>query len=159
MAVRVRREPWQADCEAPDLHPPRALSRNPSKRLTRAAYLQIPTRHVRDVLPGSPPILLAVPLLRERLGVNKIAGRLLAFTGIARHDRFQTHPGSRGPWWAVALPFLVGGAVLTVAGLVAEGGAEMHWSGQSVAALAYSSPVGTALAWALWFALVGSGEE
>lgn len=129
--------------------------------------------------------VLAAPLLGERLGVNKIAGMLLAFAGIVVVSSgaitghvsglgvayatcsalmwslgtiaFKRTQGRVDPWWAVALPFLAGGAVLTVAGLVAEG-AQVQWSWQFVAALAYSSLVGTALAWALWFALVGSGE-
>jgi drug/metabolite transporter (DMT)-like permease len=70
---------------------------------------------------------------------------------------FKHTQGRVDPWWAVAVPFLAGGAVLTVAGLVAED-VEVQWSGPFVAALAYSSLVGTAVAWALWFALVGSGE-
>ena len=129
--------------------------------------------------------VLAAPLLGERLGVNKIAGLLLAFSGIVVVSAgavtgqvsgpgvayavgsalvwalgtiaFKHTQGRVDPWWAVALPFLVGGGVLTVAGVVGEG-ARVHWSWPFTAALVYASLVGTALAWALWFALVGSGE-
>lgn len=137
--------------------------------------------YLQPVLTG----VLAAPLLGERLGANKLAGLLLAFAGIVVVSAgairghvsglgvgyavasalmwslgtiaFKRTQGRVDPWWAVALPFLVGGAVLTVAGLVVEG-ARIGWSGSFVAALGYSALVGTALAWALWFALVGSGE-
>jgi O-acetylserine/cysteine efflux transporter len=129
--------------------------------------------------------VLASPLLGERLGVNKIAGLLLAFSGIVVVSAgavtgqvsglgvayavgsalvwalgtiaFKHTQGRVDPWWAVALPFLVGGGVLTVAGVVGEG-ARVQWSWPFATALVYASLVGTALAWALWFALVGSGE-
>lgn len=60
-------------------------------------------------------------------------------------------------WWAVAAPFLVGGAVLTVAGGLTEGWS-VDWNGRFVAALAYASLIGTAMSWTLWFWLVKSGE-
>ncbi len=137
--------------------------------------------YLQPVLTG----VLAAPLLGERLGANKLAGLLLAFAGIVVVSAgaisghvsglgvgyavasalmwslgtiaFKRTQGRVDPWWAVALPFLAGGAVLTVAGLAVEG-AHIGWSASFVAALAYAALVGTALAWALWFALVGSGE-
>jgi drug/metabolite transporter (DMT)-like permease len=47
--------------------------------------------------------------------------------------------------------------VLTVVGLLVEG-AQVHWTGEFVLAWCYASLMGTALAWALWFSLVDSGE-
>ena len=59
--------------------------------------------------------------------------------------------------WAVAIPFVGGGIVLTLVGAAFEG-IDIAWTGRFVAALIYSSLVGTALAWGLWFGLVASGE-
>ncbi|MGH3509130.1 MAG: DMT family transporter [Nocardioidaceae bacterium] len=59
--------------------------------------------------------------------------------------------------WSVALPFLAGGVLLTLIGLVAEGW-DVEWTGRFVLALAYSSLIGTAFAWTLWFGLVETGE-
>jgi drug/metabolite transporter (DMT)-like permease len=60
--------------------------------------------------------------------------------------------------WAVALPFLVGGVVLTVFGLSVEPLREVAWKGGFVASLSYSGLVGISLAWGIWFALVRAGE-
>ena len=140
--------------------------------------------YLQPVLTG----VLAAPLLGERLGVTKLAGLLLGFAGIVvvsagaleghvslggvgwavsgalvwslgtiAFKRTQDRPEPVDPWWAVALSFLVGGLALCVLGLLVEG-ADVTWSGRFVVALAYSSLVGTALAWALWFGLVSSGE-
>lgn len=137
--------------------------------------------YLQPVLTG----VLAAPLLGERLGALKLVGLLLGFAGIVVVSAgalrghvsglgvgyaagsalmwslgtigFKRTQGRVDAWWAVALPFLVGGAVLTVAGLVVEGRA-IEWTGPFVVALAYAALIGTALSWALWFALVGSGE-
>lgn len=60
-------------------------------------------------------------------------------------------------WWAVAIPFLLGGLVLTAGGAAVEG-TRVVWSTEFVAAFGYAAVVGTALSWSLWFGLVGSGE-
>ena len=57
----------------------------------------------------------------------------------------------------MAIPFLVGGVVLTLGGAAVEGAA-VDWSREFVVAFVYASLVGTALSWSLWFGLVGSGE-
>lgn len=129
--------------------------------------------------------VLAAWLLGERLSANKVAGLLLGFGGIvvvsagalnghvsalgvgyavasavlwsAGTVAFKLTQGRVDAWWAVAVPFLVGGAVLTVAGLLTEA-RHVGWTWQFVAALGYSGLLGTALAWALWFTLVASGE-
>jgi len=64
---------------------------------------------------------------------------------------FKATDGRVDVWWAVALPFLLGGALLTGVGLIA-------WSSRFVLALAFAGIVGTALAWSLWFGLVAAGE-
>lgn len=62
------------------------------------------------------------------------------------------------PLWSVALPFVAGGAVVTVLGLASESvGAIEPTTGYAVS-LAYSSFAGIAAAWLLWFALVAAGE-
>jgi drug/metabolite transporter (DMT)-like permease len=60
-------------------------------------------------------------------------------------------------WWAVALPFLAGGLLMTISGTLVEG-ARLEWSPEFVAALLFAAVAGTALSWLLWFGLVGSGE-
>jgi drug/metabolite transporter (DMT)-like permease len=60
-------------------------------------------------------------------------------------------------WWAVAIPFLAGGAVLTAGGAAVEG-VSIDWSGEFVLAFLFAGLVGTALSWSLWFALVSSGD-
>ena len=60
--------------------------------------------------------------------------------------------------WAVAIPFLVGGAVLTVFGLVIESPAEISWTGPLLLSTLYSAFIGTGLAWLLFFGLVRAGE-
>ena len=57
----------------------------------------------------------------------------------------------------MAIPFLVGGAVMTAGG-AASRAPRIDWSGEFVVAFLYAALVGTALSWSLWFGLVGSGE-
>jgi drug/metabolite transporter (DMT)-like permease len=140
--------------------------------------------YLQPVLVG----LLAWPLLGEALSGQKVVGLLLGFGGIVVVSAgafqgsasvlgvgyavsaalvwalgtiaFKRLSGQVDPvdvWWAVAVPFLVGGVLLTVAGLVVEG-PDVDWTPQFVLAFAYASLIGTALAWALWFGLVASGD-
>jgi drug/metabolite transporter (DMT)-like permease len=137
--------------------------------------------YLQPVLVG----VLAWWLLDEPMTTAKILGLVLGFAGIvvvgggafAGHVSaagvglavasalawalgtivFKATDGRVDAWWAVALPFLVGGALLTVVGLVVEG-PDITWSPRFVAALAFAGFVGTALAWALWFGLVAAGE-
>jgi len=60
--------------------------------------------------------------------------------------------------WAVALPFLSGGVLLSALGLATERPAEISWTGPYLASLLYSGLVGTGLAWVLWLGLVRAGE-
>jgi drug/metabolite transporter (DMT)-like permease len=137
--------------------------------------------YLQPVLVG----LLAWWLLDEPMTSAKILGLVLGFAGIvvvgggafAGHVSavgvglavvgalawalgtvvFKATDGRVDPWWAVALPFLAGGALLTLVGLIIEG-PDITWSPEFVAALAFAGLVGTAAAWSLWFGLVAAGE-
>jgi drug/metabolite transporter (DMT)-like permease len=155
--------------------------------LQTLAILELPSG-LAAVLIYLQPVLvgvLAAPLLGEPLGGAKIIGLLLGFAGIVvvSAGAFRGHASLLGvayavvgalfwacgtiaykvyadqvdAWWAVAIPFVVGGVVMTVGGGAVEG-FRIDWSAEFVAAFVYASLVGTALSWALWFGLVGSGE-
>jgi O-acetylserine/cysteine efflux transporter len=137
--------------------------------------------YLQPVLTG----VLAAPLLGERLTVLKVVGLLTGFGGIvvvsagalAGHVSalgvayavggalawalgtiaFKRYADRVDAWWSVALTFLAGGAVMTVGGGAVEGFG-VDWSGEFVLAFLYAAVVGTAVSWAVWFRLVGSGE-
>ena len=137
--------------------------------------------YLQPVLTG----VLAVPFLGESLGWAKVVGLLVGFAGIVvvSAGALEGHVSAIGvvyavtgalvwslgtiafkryadrvdAWWAVALGFLVGGMVLSVAGGAFEG-TDIEWSREFVAAFVYASIIGTALSWSLWFGLVGTGE-
>lgn len=71
---------------------------------------------------------------------------------------FKKHEARISTLWAIALPFLVGGAVLTVFGLFTEPLSGVSWSGPLFSTVLYSALVGTGLAWMLFFGLVRAGE-
>lgn len=124
--------------------------------------------------------------LGEPLTPTKILGLLLGFAGIAAVSSasisgdvppvgiacgvasavawalgtvgFKKYEARLSTLWAVALPFLVGGAVLTVIGLALERPSEISWTAPLVFSVLYSALVGTGLAWLLFFALVRAGE-
>ncbi len=155
--------------------------------LQTLAILELPSGlaavliYLQPVLVG----VLAAPLLGERLTGLKVAGLVLGFGGIVVVSAgavgghvsapgivyavagalvwalgtiaFKRYAGQVDVWWAVAVPFLAGGAVLTAAGAAVEG-TSIAWSGEFVAASVYAALVGTALSWSLWFGLVGSGD-
>lgn len=138
--------------------------------------------YLQPVLVG----LLAWPLLGERLTAAKLAGLVLGFAGVVavsagslqadlpvqgvvaallsalawalgtvhvkRHEDTVTGSG------AITAQFLVGGLVLTGAGLVVENPADISWTPMMWVGLGYAGLVGTALAWALWFRLIRAGE-
>lgn len=138
--------------------------------------------YVQPVLVG----LLAWPLLGEHLSFAKLSGLLLGLAGVVtvsagslrldvpltgvvlaltsaagwavgtivlkRRQHVVVHP------WAVSVQFIVGGTALTVAGVVVEDTDAISWEPMLWVALGYAGLVGSALAWALWFWLVRSGE-
>ena len=155
--------------------------------LQTLAILELPSGlaavliYLQPVLTG----VLAAPLLGESLTWVKVAGLLVGFAGIVVVSAgalsghvsglgvayavvgaliwslgtiaFKGYGARVDVWWSVALPFLVGGLVMTAGGAVVEG-TSITWSGEFLSAFAYSALVGTALSWSLWFWLVGSGE-
>ena len=60
--------------------------------------------------------------------------------------------------WSVAVPFSLGGVVLTGLGLALEPFSGISWTGAFVASWLYTALVGTGLAWILWLGLVRVGE-
>jgi drug/metabolite transporter (DMT)-like permease len=71
---------------------------------------------------------------------------------------FKKYEARVSTLWAVAVPFVAGGAVLTAFGLSAEEWGEITWNTPFVASILYSGLVGISLAWVIWFALVRAGE-
>ncbi len=155
--------------------------------LQTLAILELPSGlaavliYLQPVLTG----VLAAPLLGESLTARKVLGLLVGFAGIVVVSAgaldghvsvlgvgyavggaliwslgtiaFKRYAGQVDVWWAVALPFVVGGLVLTAGGAAVEG-ADITWTPAFVAAFLYASVIGTGLSWTLWFGLVGSGE-
>ena len=135
--------------------------------------------YLQPVLTG----VLAGPLLGEHVGRTAYVGLVLGFSGIAAVGigaidghvsvlgvcyalgtalawSLGTIVVKRSPvdlWWAVGLPFTVGGVVLCALGAAFEG-TSITWTTSFVVALAYSTFIGTSLSWGLWFALIGAGE-
>ena len=130
--------------------------------------------------------LLAWFILGEPLSAAKVLGLVLGFSGIVAVSAgsfsgtispigvvfgvssaffwalgtvfFKRYEGRISTMWAVALPFVIGGAVLTVFGTAIESWSNVDFSGPLFASLAYVSLVGIATAWLLWFGLIRAGE-
>ncbi len=122
--------------------------------------------YLQPVLTG----VLAGPLLGEHVGRTALLGLGLGFAGIvavgvgAAHGHVSAlgigyavlaalvwalgtiavKRSRADTWWAVALPFTVGGVALWVMGAGAES-TPVAWTGAFVAALAYSALIGTAV--------------
>ena len=129
-------------------------------------------------------VLLAAPLLGAPLGPARVGGAVVAFAGVAV---VSVHPDSSvstlgvllgigagvswsfgtitakrvalrvEPLWAVALPLVAGGALMSLAA-VATGETSVDLSARVIAAVAFTTFVGTAFAWLLWMYLVTSGD-
>ncbi len=132
--------------------------------------------------------LLAFLMLGEPLSAAKVTGLALGFSGVVTVSVGSFSEASLGTplgvafglgsalsWalgtvffkrygerlsmlWAVAVPFLLGGIVLTSLGLALESFSEITWNRTFVASWLYSGLIGTALAWMLWLGLVRAGE-
>jgi drug/metabolite transporter (DMT)-like permease len=87
-----------------------------------------------------------------------ILGAASAFFWALGTVYFKKYEARVSTLWAVAVPFLVGGMILTALGLLVEPWGEVSWEGVFVASLLYSGLVGISLAWMIWFALVRAGE-
>jgi O-acetylserine/cysteine efflux transporter len=156
--------------------------------LQTVALVYLPTGSAAVLIYLQPVLVgvLAWPLLGERLSTAKVAGLVLGFAGVVTVSAGSLRAdvplpgvllavGSALSWAlgtvflkrrqravaygrAMAAQFLIGGSLLTGAGLLVEGPlavdpAPMFWLG-----LGYAGIVGSALAWALWSWLVGVGE-
>ena len=71
---------------------------------------------------------------------------------------FKKYEARVSTLWAVALPFVAGGVMLTAVGLLVEDWGGITWNGTFVASMLYSGVIGISLAWVIWFALVRAGE-
>jgi drug/metabolite transporter (DMT)-like permease len=71
---------------------------------------------------------------------------------------FKKYEARVSTLWAVALPFVAGGLMLTAVGLVVEDWGSITWTGTFVSSMLYSGVIGISLAWVIWFALVRAGE-
>jgi O-acetylserine/cysteine efflux transporter len=71
---------------------------------------------------------------------------------------FKRYEARVSTLWAVAVPFVVGGAALTALGLMVESWNEVSWTGAFVGSLLYSALIGISAAWVIWFGLVRAGE-
>lgn len=138
--------------------------------------------YLQPILTG----LFAWPVLGETLSASKVAGLILGFSGIVAVSSgsftgkvstvgvvfavtgalswalgtvyFKKVQDRVSTLWAVALPFLFGGILLTLIGALVEPVSEISWNGTFLESLIYVSISGTALAWLLWLALVRAGE-
>ena len=130
--------------------------------------------------------LLAWFILGEPLSAAKVLGLVLGFSGIVAVSTgslsgvispvgvvfgvgsaffwalgtvfFKRYEARISTMWAVALPFVIGGGVLTVFGTTVESWSDVAFSDPLLASLAYVSLVGIAAAWLLWFGLIRAGE-
>ena len=71
---------------------------------------------------------------------------------------FKRYEARVSTLWAVALPFVAGGVMLTAVGLFVEDWGSITWNGTFVSSMLYSGVIGISLAWVIWFALVRAGE-
>jgi drug/metabolite transporter (DMT)-like permease len=130
--------------------------------------------------------LLAWMILGESLSLAKIVGLTLGFSGIVAVSSgsilgnispagvafgagsafswalgtvfFKRYEARISTVWAVALPFVMGGMVLTLYGFAIETWSELSFTATLFASLSYVSLVEIALAWLVWFGLVRAGE-
>ena len=149
-------------------------------------YLASGTAAVLEYLQPMLVGLLAWMVLGESLSLAKIFGLTLGFSGIVAVSSGSifgnTSPagvafgaGSAFSWalgtvffkryearistmWAVAIPFVIGGMVLTLFGFAIESWSEVSPTATLFASLSYVSLVEIALAWLIWFGLVRTGE-
>jgi drug/metabolite transporter (DMT)-like permease len=129
-------------------------------------------------------VLLSAPLLGDRLTAPRLVGAVIAFVGVGV---VSLHPdsavstvgvvlgvaaavswslgtitakrvsGRLEPLYAVSLPLVAGGAILSAyAGITGE--TSLALSARVGFALAWTTLVGTTLAWLLWMTLVSGGD-
>jgi drug/metabolite transporter (DMT)-like permease len=149
-------------------------------------YLPSGTAAVLEYLQPMLVGLLAWVILGESLSLAKILGLTLGFSGIVAVSSgsifgnvspagvafgagsalswalgtvfFKRYEARISTMWAVALPFVIGGVVLTLFGFALESWSEVTPTAALFASLSYVSLVEIALAWLIWFGLVRTGE-
>ena len=149
-------------------------------------YLPSGTAAVLEYLQPMLVGLLAWTILGEALSWAKIVGLILGFSGIVAVSTgsllgnisgagvafgagsalswalgtviFKRYEARVSTLWAVAIPFVTGGLVLTVLGISTESWSGVSPTGGLIASLAYLSLVEIALAWLIWFGLIRAGE-
>ena len=149
-------------------------------------YLPSGTAAVLEYLQPMLVGLLAWMILGESLSLAKIVGLTLGFSGIVAVSSgsilgnispagvafgagsafswalgtvfFKRYEARISTVWAVALPFVMGGMVLTLYGFAIETWSELSFTATLFASLSYVSLVEIALAWLVWFGLVRAGE-
>ncbi|MGH3147290.1 MAG: DMT family transporter [Rubrobacter sp.] len=149
-------------------------------------YLPSGTAAVLEYLQPMLVGLLAWTILGESLSLTKIVGLILGFSGIVAVSSgsifgnisaagvafgagsalswalgtvlFKRYEARISTVWAVALPFVIGGVVLTLFGFATESWSEVSPTATLLASLSYVSFVEIALAWLIWFGLVRTGE-
>jgi drug/metabolite transporter (DMT)-like permease len=149
-------------------------------------YLPSGTAAVLEYLQPLLVGLLAWTILGESLSLAKIVGLILGFSGIVAVSAgsivgnispvgvafgagsafswalgtvfFKRYEARISTMWAVALPFVIGGTVLTLFGFAVESWSEVSPTAALFASLSYVSLVEIALAWLIWFGLIRAGE-
>ena len=149
-------------------------------------YLPSGTAAVLEYLQPMLVGLLAWKILGESLSLAKILGLVLGFSGIVAVSvgslfgdispvgvafgagsafswalgtvLFKRYEARISTMWAVAIPFVIGGIVLTLFSFTIESWSEMSPTGTLFASLSYVSLVEIALAWLIWFGLIRAGE-
>jgi drug/metabolite transporter (DMT)-like permease len=149
-------------------------------------YLPSGTAAVLEYLQPMLVGLLAWMILGESLSLAKIVGLILGFSGIVAVSAgsilgnispagvafgmgsafswalgtvfFKRYEARVSTMWAVAIPFVAGGMVLTLLSFAVESWSEVSPKATLFASLSYVSLVEIALAWLIWFGLVRAGE-
>jgi len=149
-------------------------------------YLPSGTAAVLEYLQPMLVGLLAWMVLGESLSLAKIVGLTLGFSGIVAVSSgsifgnispggvafgagsafswalgtvfFKRYEARISTMWAVAIPFVIGGMVLTLFSFAIESWSEVSPTATLFASLSYVSLVEIALAWLIWFGLVRTGE-
>jgi drug/metabolite transporter (DMT)-like permease len=149
-------------------------------------YLPSGTAAVSEYLQPMLVGLLAWMVLGESLSLAKVIGLILGFSGIVAVSSgsifgnispvgvafgvssafswalgtvfFKRYEARISTMWAVALPFVIGGMVLTLFSFAIESWSEVSPTGTLIASLSYVSLVEIALAWLIWFGLIRAGE-
>jgi O-acetylserine/cysteine efflux transporter len=149
-------------------------------------YLPSGTAAVLEYLQPMLVGLLAWMILGESLSLAKIVGLILGFSGIGAVSAgsilgnispagvafgagsafswalgtvfFKRYEARVSTMWAVAIPFVAGGMVLTLLSFTIESWSEVSPKATLFVSLSYVSLVEIALAWLIWFGLVRAGE-